>query len=117
MSEGECSKRTCERRLLLIVGMNSNLIVARISVKEPEVTGSCQSVQDLVDEREREVVLLGRGVHLPVVDADYPLRQKACLDFLALLVRRDRYSGFLRNNVQRTHPLAVNNMLIRHDNT
>ena len=33
-SKGEGAKRTCERRLLLIVGVDSNLIVARISVEE-----------------------------------------------------------------------------------
>ena len=33
-SEGECDKGTCERRLLLIVEMNDNLIVAQISVEE-----------------------------------------------------------------------------------
>ena len=87
--------------------MNRNLIVARLSIEEAEVTQSCQSVQDLVDEREWEVVLLGRGVQLSIVDADSPLCQKACLDFLTLLVRRDRYSGFLQNNVHRTHPLAI----------
>ena len=87
--------------------MNGNLIVARISIKEVEVTRSCQSVQDLVNEREREVVLLGCGVQLSVVDVDSPLRQKACLDFLTFLVCHDRYSCFLRNNVYRTHPLAI----------
>ena len=30
--EGEFSKRTCERHLLLIVGMNQNLVVAQISI-------------------------------------------------------------------------------------
>ena len=57
VSEGEGAKRTCERHLLLIVGMNSNLIVAQISVEEAEVTRSCQSVQDLLNERDREVIL------------------------------------------------------------
>ena len=56
--------------------MNCNLIIARISVEEAEVTQSCQSIQDLVDERDREVVLLGSGVHLAVVDADSPLHRK-----------------------------------------
>ena len=37
-SEGECAKRVCERCLLLIVGMNCNLVVARISVQKAEVT-------------------------------------------------------------------------------
>ena len=50
-SEGKCSKRTCEHRLLLIVGLNRNLVIARISVEEAEVISSCQSVQDLVDEQ------------------------------------------------------------------
>ena len=49
-SEGEGAKRTCEHRLLLIVGVDSNLIVARISVEKAEVVRSCQSVQNLVDE-------------------------------------------------------------------
>ena len=31
-SEGECAKRTCERRLLLIIVMNRTLVVARISI-------------------------------------------------------------------------------------
>ena len=87
--------------------MNDNLILAQISIDEVEVTRSCQSVKDLVDERKRKVILLGRGVQLPVVDADSPLRQKVCLDFLTLLVRRDRYFGFLQNNVYWTHPLAI----------
>ena len=87
--------------------MNDNLVVARISVQKVEVTRSCQSVQDLVDEREREVILLGRGVQLPIVDVDSPLRRKDCMDFLALLVRREHYSGFLWNNVHWTHPLAI----------
>ena len=50
-SESEGAKRTSERGLLLIVGVDSNLIVARVSVEKAEVVGSCQSVQDLVDER------------------------------------------------------------------
>ena len=87
--------------------MNSNMIVARISIEEAEVTRSYQLVQDLVDEREREVVFLGHGVQLPVIDADSPLCRKACLDLLAFLVRHDCYSGFLRNNVHRTRPLAI----------
>ena len=37
-SEGEGAKRTCECRLLLILGMNSYLIIARISVEEEKVT-------------------------------------------------------------------------------
>ena len=36
-SEGKCAKRTCEHRLLLIVEMNHNLVVARISIQEAEV--------------------------------------------------------------------------------
>ena len=48
--EGEYAKRTCERRLLLIFGMDYNLVVAQISVQEAKVTCSCQSVHDLVDE-------------------------------------------------------------------
>ena len=87
--------------------MNSNLIVAQISVKEAKVIQSCLSVKDLVDEREREVVLLGHGVQLPVVNVDSPLRRKACLDFLTLLVCLERYSGFHWNSVHRTHPLAI----------
>ena len=51
-SESEGAKRTSERGLLLIVGgVDSNLIIARVSVEEAEVVGSCQLVQDLVDER------------------------------------------------------------------
>ena len=72
--EGESAKQTSERSLLLIIGVDSNLIVARVSVQKAEVIWSCQSVQDLVDERKREVVLLGRGVQLLIVDADPPLR-------------------------------------------
>ena len=37
-SEGECVKETCERRLLLIVRMNHNLVVTRISIQKAEVT-------------------------------------------------------------------------------
>ena len=106
-SEGECAKRTCECCLLLIVGMNRNLVVAQISVEKAKVTQSCQSVQDLVNEREREEVLLRCGVQHPIVDADSPFRRKACLDLLAFLVRRDHYSSFLWNNVHQTHPLAI----------
>ena len=36
--EGECAKKTCECHLFLIVGVSCNLIVARISVEEAEVT-------------------------------------------------------------------------------
>ena len=106
-SQGECAKGTCERRLLLIVKMNSNLIVARISIEEAEVTQSCQSVQDLVDEREWEVILFRGRVQLPIADANFPFRWKSCLDLFTLLVCCDCYFGFLRNNVYRTHPLAV----------
>ena len=106
-SDGEGAKWTCERCHLLIVGMDSNMIVARIFIQKAEVTRSFQSVQNLVDEWEREVVLLGHKVQLLVVDVDSPLRRKACLDFLALLVHRDRYSSCLRNNMYRTHPLAI----------
>ena len=31
-SEGKCAKSTCERHLLLIIGMDRNQVVARISV-------------------------------------------------------------------------------------
>ena len=41
VSEGEGAKRTCERRLLLIVRVDSNPIVVRISIEEAEVTRSC----------------------------------------------------------------------------
>ena len=41
-SEGKGAKRTSERGLLLIVGVDSNLIVARISVEKAEVVWSCQ---------------------------------------------------------------------------
>ena len=53
------------------------------------------------------MVLLGHRVQLMIVDANSPLRRKACLDFLALLICSDRYSGFLQNNMYRTHPLAI----------
>ena len=53
------------------------------------------------------MVLLGRRIQLPVVDADSPLRRMACQDLLTFLVRRDSYSSFLQNNVYWTHPLAI----------
>ena len=37
-SEGEWAKRTCERRLIMIIGINVNLIVARISVTKVEIS-------------------------------------------------------------------------------
>ena len=52
-------------------------------------------------------MVLGRRVQLLVVDADSPLHRKACLNFLTLLIRRHHYSGFVRNNVHQTHPLAI----------
>ena len=42
--EAECVKRTCEHRLLLIVGMDCNLVLARISIPKAKVTRSCPSV-------------------------------------------------------------------------
>ena len=45
------AKGTCKRRLLLIIHMDCNLVVARVSIQEAEVTLSYQTVQDLVDER------------------------------------------------------------------
>ena len=53
------------------------------------------------------MVLLGHGFQPMIVDADSPLRRKACLDLLAFLVHCDRYSSFLWNNVYQTHPLAI----------
>ena len=87
--------------------MNVNLVVALISVQKTEVTRSCQSVQDLVDEPEWEVILYRDRVQLPIVNVDSPFRRKSCLDLFALLVRSDRYSGFLRDNVHQTHLLAI----------
>ena len=49
--EGDGAKRTSERGLLLIVEVDRNLIIAQVPVEEAEVIGSCQSVQDLVDEQ------------------------------------------------------------------
>ena len=40
VSKGECAKRTCECHLLLIVGMNRNLVVTRIFVEDAKVTRS-----------------------------------------------------------------------------
>ena len=53
------------------------------------------------------MVLLRGGVQLLIIDVDSPFHQKACLDLLVFLVRCDCYSRFLRNNVHRTHPLAI----------
>ena len=50
-SEGDGAKRTCEHCLLLIVRVDSNLVIAQIFIEKAEVIQSCQSVQDLVDER------------------------------------------------------------------
>ena len=52
------------------------------------------------------ILFCGR-VQFLIVDAHSSFHRKSCLGLFVLLVRRERYSGFIRNNVQQTHPLAI----------
>ena len=79
--------------------MNCNLVVARVSIQEAEVTLSCQMVHNLVDERLGKVILLPRRIQLSIIETDLPFCQKGCLDLLSLLFHGDRDSKFLGNNM------------------
>jgi hypothetical protein len=66
-----------EGYFLLILGVNWNLEEPAIPIKIAKIRMFSESLQDLVDEREREMVFAGGFVELTVVDthslsSDYP---------------------------------------------
>ena len=53
------------------------------------------------------MIYLRRGIQLPVVDTNSPLRREARLDLLALVVHGHHNSCLLGNHVHGTNPLAI----------
>jgi hypothetical protein len=61
-----------ERRLLDINGVHAHLVVARAQVELGEKVGAMQLIEQLIDHRNRELVLRCLGIQGPVVDAEPP---------------------------------------------
>ena len=58
--------------LLFVLFFHSDLLIARVSIKEQETTASGIRVDDLIDSREQKIVLRAMLVQDRVVDA-HPL--------------------------------------------
>lgn len=59
-------------RLLLINLPHTNLVIARAQVQLREVGNTCQLIQQLVDDRQGELVLDRHQIQSPVVNAETP---------------------------------------------
>jgi hypothetical protein len=61
-----------EHRLLHVVAVYQNLVVAGVQIELGEERSASQLVERLFDDRDRELVADGLGVQCPIVDTELP---------------------------------------------
>ena len=81
--------------------------ITRKTIKETVVRFTCQAFKHLVNEWQGKMVLFGNLVYPPIVDADYPTVLHPSRNQLLLLIFYHGEAGFLRDDLDGTHPLAV----------
>ena len=79
--------------------MDGHLVISGITIEETIEALTSQLLQDLVNERERKVILSSDRVQLPIVDTHSPSRGGTSRYQLALVILHDSEPGFLGNNL------------------
>jgi hypothetical protein len=88
---GECAVGIGEGNLTLVIRMNENLMINRISIKVAEEWVLRQLFKHLINERERDVIFPGGLVEHPVIDAhpptsNFPMRYELILSFWTIVM-------------------------------
>jgi len=87
--------------------MDRDLMITRIPIKETEERMLCKPFQHLIDERQREVILLCSLVIFLVIYTHPPSHDGSLRDQLVLIISNDRHASLLRHNLHGTYPLAI----------
>ena len=91
----------------LILRSNSDLHIARKTIKETIVRLTCQAFKHLVNEWQGKMVLFGNLVQPPIVDAYSLTVLHPSRNQLLLLIFYHGEASFLWNYLDGTHPLTV----------
>jgi hypothetical protein len=97
MSVGVSSIRTCKSGFVLVIGMDRNLVIARITVQEAKEGMLRQTLQHFIDERTGKVVSLGGLVKLAIVYAHTPPCDGALRDELIGIIVHYRHASLLKD--------------------
>ena len=81
--------------------------IIRKTIKEAVVRFTCQAFKHLFNEWQGKMVLFGNLVQPPIVDADSPTVLHPSRNQLLLLIFYHGEADFLRNYLDGTHPLVV----------
>ena len=66
------SIRACESGLVLIIGMDGDLVITKIPIEETKERMVCKPFQHFINEGQRKMILLCSLVKFPIVNAHPP---------------------------------------------
>ena len=104
---GKSAEGGGEYGLFLILKSNSDLHITRKTIKEIVVRFTCLAFKHLVNEWQWKMVPFGNLVQPPIVDADSPTVLHPSRNQLLLLIFDHGEASFLRDYLDGTHQLAV----------
>ena len=101
------SIRACERGLTLVIGMDGDLMITGITIKETEEGMICKPLQHFINEGQREMILLCSLVEFPIIYAHPPSGRETLSDQLILLIRDNCQPSLLGHYLNGTDPLTI----------
>ena len=97
----------CKSRLALIIGVDGNLVIARIPIKEIEERMFHQSLSHFVNEGQWEMIFLCCRIEFSVINAHSPPRDSTLRNKFIFSVFEYRHSSFLRNHLDGTNLVSM----------
>ena len=92
---GECTERTGERGLFLVLRSDRNLKITREPVQKAIIHLPRQSFQHLIDEWKQEVILAGGVIEFEIIDANSPSGDGSGRNKFILIICDHSHSSFL----------------------
>ena len=100
---------TCEGGLTLVIRVNRDLVIARVTIKIAEEGVIGQSLEHLINEGEREMILPGGGVEFSVIDTHRPSSDSALRNQLIVLVLHNYHFSLLGYDLYWIDPFTILN--------
>ena len=104
---GICSIRACESGLVLIIGMDGDLVITGLPIKETKERMVCKPFQHFINEGQREMILLRSLVEFSIVNTHPPSTRETLSDQLILVIRNNCHPSLFRHYLNRTNPLLT----------
>jgi hypothetical protein len=104
---GERAVGIGESSLTLVIRMNRNLMIIRVSVEVAEEWVLCQPFKHLINEGEREVIFPGSLIEHPVIDAHPPPSYCPLRYELISLIMDHCHASLLWNILNWSDPLII----------